>query len=137
MESKDFYKFYHDSVCNDAHAYCEMNFENLVYRNDSGKIIDYLSSDDLYDELFTDCVCGNGPWGHDDIPDDLGEVFFTQMWYWVMEDMGFDYKEYMINPSNLNRLREIVDYFCRTWMLGQVMGTVYEDFEDMVVHDGE
>lgn len=123
---------YCNEIIADASTYFNNYIEEFVTRDEDGKIVDYVDLDTLYDELWpTDDVCGNGPYGHGGIPHDIGNVFFTDLWKWIVQDFGVTFEDIYDNNSPLTP-EGYVDATIRCWCLGECMNTIYKNFEETV-----
>ena len=129
----NWYEFYYNEIINDADQYLSDNFENYVIRNENGDIVDYGDTDVIEDALaLSDEVCGNGVNGHPRVPDNIGDVIFSDVFEWCVRDYGFPDVERLMDTDG----RAYLDCIIRSWMLSECLPTIYNDFENMVVADG-
>lgn len=129
----NWYEFYYNEIVNDANQYLADHFENYVVRNNDGDITDYADADTIEDALWiSDEVCGNAENGHPRIPDDIGNVIFSDVFMWYVRDYGYPEIERLTDTDG----REYLDCIIRCSMLSECLPTIYNDFENMVVADG-
>ncbi len=130
----DWYDFYYNEVIRDAEEWLDEHFEEFVIRSvNDNEIIDYADAETIEDALsLTDEVCGNGDMGHPRIPENLGDVIFSDLFKMYVRDFGEPDYERLTAVDGRVYLDAILRYF----VLGECMATVYDIFENMVESDG-
>lgn len=130
----DWYDFYYNEVIRDAEEWLDEHFEEFVIRSvNDNEIIDYADAETIEDALsLTDEVCGNGDMGHPRIPENLGDVIFSDLFKMYVRDFGEPDYERLTAVDGRVYLDAILRYF----VLGECMATVYDIFENMVEFDG-
>lgn len=130
----NWYNYYYNEVIRDAEMYLDDHFEEFVIRDiDDHEITDYADTETIEDALFlSDEVCGNGDMGHPRIPEDLGDVIFSDLFRMYVRDFGEPDYERLTGVDG----RVYLDAILRCFMLGECLATVYDIFENKVESDG-